>query len=27
MAGVKFLNAIVKGHQNAFAARKSDGRA
>ncbi|MGD8629143.1 MAG: MotA/TolQ/ExbB proton channel family protein [Gammaproteobacteria bacterium] len=24
MAGVKFLNAIVKGHQNAFAARQTD---
>ena len=24
MAGVKFLNAIVKGHQNAFAVRKTD---
>jgi biopolymer transport protein ExbB/TolQ len=25
MAGVKFLNAIVKGHQNVFSARMSDG--
>ncbi len=27
MAGVKFLNAIVKGHRNTFAARATDSRA
>lgn len=27
MAGVKFLNAIVKGHRNAFAARATDSQA
>jgi len=27
MAGVKFLNAIVKGHRNTFAARTTDSRA
>ena len=27
MAGVKFLNAIVKGHRNSFAARAADSRA